>query len=112
MNVLNAPEGLEGPGTIRFPMLANHVENINGLLYVSGGGWTDHHRAIVPGAPVPISHLGIAASVTVPWTQTNRQHTVIINTEDDDGNFIGKAGKARLTLVAPHCVRQVLHSLS
>jgi uncharacterized protein DUF6941 len=76
--------------TVDFLMLANHVENVNGLLYISGGGWTDHRRAIAPGAPPPMSHLGIGASVTVPWNQTNHQHTLAIRVEDDDGNAIAQ----------------------
>jgi hypothetical protein len=81
---------LEESVSLDFLMLANHVENVNGLLYVSGGGWTDHHRQVVVGNPAPLSHMGIAASVTVPWTQTNRPHSIAIRVEDEDGNLIGK----------------------
>ena len=56
--------------------LANHVEVQNGLLYISGGGWTEHRR--VPkrpdGQPTG-SRLGIAVIVKIPWNETNRpQH--------------------------------------
>lgn len=78
------------PVTLDFLLLANHAETVNGLLYLCGAGWTDHHRAVVRGAPSPISHLGIAVSVTVPWMQTNIQHTVTVNVEDQDGKMIAK----------------------
>ncbi len=75
---------------VEFLMLANHVETVNGLVYVSGGGWTDHHRPIVRGAPVPNTHLGIATSVTVPWTKTNQPHTLTVRVEDEDGIVVAK----------------------
>lgn len=65
--------------------VANHVEAINGLLYMSGGGWTDHHRIVGPDQPPPPTHMGIAASVLIPWEQTNQQHTLVIRVEDADG---------------------------
>lgn len=77
----NMPEVI----TLDFLLLANHVETVNGLLYISGGGWTDHHRARVPGGEAPMSHMGVAVSVTVPWTQTNTPHTVTVRLEDEDG---------------------------
>ena len=61
---------------VDFVLMANHVEVVNGLLYVSGGGWTDHHRRLPPdGAPIPPSHLGIGVSVVVPWNEKNRTAT-------------------------------------
>ena len=48
-------------------VLANHVEAVNGLLYISGGGWTDHWRPQPPaGGPPIVSHLGVAVTVVVP----------------------------------------------
>lgn len=67
-------------------MLANHVEAVNGLLYVSGGGWTDHYRTIPPGAPPPMSRLGIAISVLVPWNETNQPHRLAVNVENEDAS--------------------------
>lgn len=75
------------PGaTIESLMLANHVEQSNGLLYISGGGWTDHHRRVGPGGPPPLSHLGIALLIAVPWLETNRSHVVTLEIHDEDGN--------------------------
>ena len=67
-------------------MLANHVEAVNGLLYVSGGGWTDHYRTLVPGGPPPMSRLGIAISVLVPWNETNQPHRLAVDVENEDAS--------------------------
>lgn len=66
-------------------IIANHVEAINGLLYISGGGWTDHNRPRAPGAPPLISHLGIALGLVIPWAQIDRPHQVTIDIEAVDG---------------------------
>lgn len=66
-------------------MLANHAEAVNGLLYVSGGCWTRHHRPPQQaGQPIPISTFGIALVVLVPWTEANRPHTVTLTIEPED----------------------------
>ena len=64
-------------------MLANHAEAINGLLYISGGGWTDHHRRI-QGETFPNSHFGIALSLRVPWHETNQPHKFVVEVQNDD----------------------------
>ena len=69
--------------SVDFLLVANHVEVINGLLYVSGGGWTEHRRPMTPQGPT-LSHLGIGVSVLVPWTATNQAHTLRIVIEDED----------------------------
>lgn len=72
-------------------MIANHAETREGLLYLSGGGWTDHWRGRIaesePGqAPVgPLSHFGIALSILVGWNDTNLRHHVQILVESEDG---------------------------
>jgi hypothetical protein len=68
---------------VDFLLVANHVEVINGLLYVSGGGWTEHRRPLTPQGPA-LSHLGIGVGVLVPWTATNQPHTLQIVIEDED----------------------------
>ncbi len=69
---------------IELLMLANHAEAINGLLYLSGGAWTDHYRAVAPGVPVPQSHLAIAVSILVPWNETNVPHRLTVRVENED----------------------------
>jgi hypothetical protein len=75
---------------IEFLILANHAEAKNGLLYLLGGGWTDHWRKIAPNAPVPVSHFGIGVAVNVPWDDTNRPHRLTIRMETDDGKELAK----------------------
>jgi len=69
---------------IELLLLANHVEGINGLLFVSGGGWTDINRTIQPGQAPPPSHFGIGVGVRVPWNETNRVHHLEVFLEDRD----------------------------
>ncbi len=64
-------------------MPANHVEAVNGLLYLSGGGWTDLHRRIV-GRQVPPSHFGVALAVRVPWNETNTPHKFVVDIQNED----------------------------
>ena len=70
-------------------ILANHVEAVNGLLYISGGGWTDHWRpaAIGPGQPV-VSHLGVGVTVLVPWTASGNPYPLSVAVQDAVGNQI------------------------
>jgi hypothetical protein len=65
-------------------LLANHVESLNGLLYISGGGWTDLTRPLIPGQGPPPTHLGVGMSVLVGWTETNRRHHVLVYIEPED----------------------------
>ncbi len=86
--------------TIDFVMLANHVEAGNSLLYISGGGWTDHHRVIQNGR-VPPSHFGIAISVCIPWTATNLPHSIVIRIEDDDATTTVVRSQTQLNIGRP-----------
>jgi hypothetical protein len=72
--------------SIDFVMLANHAEAINGLLYMLGGGWTDHRRMVVAGQPNPPSAFSIALSVYTPWSETNRPMDLTVSVENDDGS--------------------------
>ena len=67
-------------------ILANHVEGINGLLYISGGGWTDHHRHI-QNSVVPPSHFGVGVSIRVPWHATNEDHTIVVEVQNEDSTL-------------------------
>jgi hypothetical protein len=66
-------------------MLANHAEAHDGLLYVMGGGWTEARQIVLPGQPPPPFPFGIALTVLVGWTETNRRHHVALFMEPEDG---------------------------
>jgi len=66
-------------------MLANHAEVANGLLYISGGGWTEHWRPTPGEGQAPLSNIGIAVTILVPWNETNRQNRFGIRIEPEDG---------------------------
>ncbi|HUY97923.1 MAG TPA: hypothetical protein VMW47_09970 [Verrucomicrobiae bacterium] len=71
-------------------ILANHVEAVNGLLYVSGGGWTDHWRP-APGVGAPVvSHLGVGLTILVPWSAALTTHPLAVTIETEDGRSVGQ----------------------
>lgn len=74
-------------------MVANHIEAINGLLYVSGGGWTDLWRGAFAPGQAPTNHFGIGLAVRIGWTETNRRHHLVIRLAQEDGEevFRGEA---------------------
>ncbi len=74
-------ESMDDLPMIELLFLANHVESTNNLLYISGGGWTEHRRFLVPDQPAMPSHLGIAVSVLIPWGGTNRDYDLQITME-------------------------------
>ena len=76
--------------SIDFVMLANHAEALNGLLYMLGGGWTDHRRIVIPGQPPPASAFSIALSISTPWNDTNRPINLKVAVETDDGSELFK----------------------
>jgi len=86
---------------IDYLILANHVEAINGMLYISGGGWTEHYRLIQPDGKPPISHLGVGISIAIPWNETNAPHTVEMTIEDDDAREMVLHAKIGLSVGRP-----------
>jgi hypothetical protein len=66
--------------------VANHAEAINGLLYLSGAGWTDLRRPMPPqGGPVPVNHIGIGIAILVGWNETNQRYRLNVRLENADG---------------------------
>lgn len=70
---------------IEYIALCNHAEAVNGLLYLSGAGWTDHWRTPNPDGEFATSHFGIGVSILVPWAETNRRFALRIRVEGEDG---------------------------
>jgi hypothetical protein len=98
MNVANQPVSIES----LFP--ANHVESVNGLLYISGGGWMTQNRVIPLGGSTPVTHMGLALIVAVPWHQTNYTHNLIIDIRDEDATVIANIS-AQLNVGRPPGLR-------
>jgi hypothetical protein len=57
-------------------MLADFAENVNGKLYIMGGGWS------ITG-PMP-SPSAIAIKVEVPWNEANQKHNLKVELLDSD----------------------------
>lgn len=70
--------------------VANHAEAVNGLLYLSGAGWTDLRRSLIPGRQAPVNPFGIAVATLVPWNEANQRHHIVVQLEAADGNVIWK----------------------
>jgi len=68
--------------------VANHAEAINGLLYLSGAGWTDLVRPVQPGGQVPVNHIGVGVAILVSWNETNQPHRVTFRIENADGQVL------------------------
>jgi len=74
-------------------MLANHVEAVNGMLYISGGGWTDHWRqATTPRGQPMVSQIGVALTVVVPWTASSNPYRLQLSVDDSVGVQIANVG--------------------
>jgi hypothetical protein len=89
------------PVSIESLTLANHVESVNGLLYISGGGWTSHNRVVTKGGQPPLSHLGLAIVIAIPWNETNRVHSITIEIRDEDANAVLVGVNAQINVGRP-----------
>ncbi|MDQ1713993.1 MAG: hypothetical protein QOE45_3443 [Frankiaceae bacterium] len=71
--------------TIEYVTLANHVEAINGLLYMQGAGWTDVRPPFDAEGRLGPAHFGIGVSVLVGWNDTNQRFPVELTITHEDG---------------------------
>ncbi len=86
--------------TIDYLIAANHAEIANGLLYVSGGGFTDIYRPKLE----PSSYLNIfsvALSLAIPWDETNRLHTISVRVEKLEDMFVLSETHASMNISRP-----------
>ncbi len=95
-------ERAEGTGEfeqtrIEFLMLADRAEAVNGKLYLMGGAW-DQVNVIDFQQPVSIS---LAASVLVPWTETNEPRQFTMAVETADGQRVETVIEGMLTVGRP-----------
>lgn len=61
-------------------LLCDAADQVNGKLYILGGGWS---LIFVPGHPTPTT---LAIKLSVPWDRTNQQLHVRARLMDEDGN--------------------------
>jgi hypothetical protein len=79
-------------------LLCDYAEELNGKLYVMGGGWS---RNFTPGQP---SNMALAIKLTIPWNEANRPYDINVRLVDhnheqvtnDEGNDIGILGKVEV----------------
>ena len=74
---------------VRRVLLADAAQEVNGKLYVLGGGWS------VTGPDLP--PMAIAIKLDVPWSDANTQHTFSLELVDQDGRPVaaGDSGGVR-----------------
>ncbi len=70
-------------------LLADAAQEVNGKLYVLGGGWS------VTGPDLP--PMAIAIKLDVPWSGAGTQHTFVLELVDQDGRAVpaGDSGGVR-----------------
>lgn len=74
--------------------LANGAEvPPNGLVYVTGGGWSRCWPNAEPGYPYE-RMIPVVAIFRVPWTETNQQHAFRIVVQDADNRTLASGGGA------------------
>ncbi|MGI9082495.1 MAG: DUF6941 family protein [Thermoleophilaceae bacterium] len=60
-------------------LLCDAAQEVDGKLYILGGGWSFLHR---PDAPTA---MALAIKIAVPWNETNEPHTLHALLLTDDG---------------------------
>jgi hypothetical protein len=70
-------------------LLCDAAQEVNGKLYVLGGGWT---RTLQSVPPVPVM-MALALKVFVSWNETNVPHEFTATLFDDDGNVVSMDDK-------------------
>jgi len=85
---------------IEWLIIADFAEVINNKLYLQGGGWDK--LTVNTGFPF-IRQIGIAASINVPWNETNQDGTLRIEILTQDAKSLAKMeGKFRVGRPADH----------
>lgn len=63
-------------------LLCDAAEQVNGKLYILGGGWS---IIFSPDTPAPTT---LAVKLAVPWNDTNRRMRILARLLDEDANPI------------------------
>lgn len=70
---------------VEYVTVANHAEALNGLLYLSGAGWTEANVARQPDGNLQIFSFGIGLSVLIGWNETNQRFPLSVTVTGEDG---------------------------
>lgn len=74
---------------VKYLVLAEHVEAVNGKHYIMGGGL---HRVAVGQLPGSIPRFAVALAITVPYAASSSPHTLGIDVVDvDENSLLGTA---------------------
>jgi hypothetical protein len=68
-------------------LLCDAAEEINGKLYILGGGWTHLLKPNVP------TNMALAMVVHVPWEEAGKQHKVELSLLEESGEPVVLGGK-------------------
>jgi hypothetical protein len=60
-------------------LLCDYAEELNGKLYIMGGGWSQY----TPQAPT--ASMALAIKLVFPWTDAKRRHGITVKLVDSDG---------------------------
>jgi hypothetical protein len=71
---------------LEYAVVANHAEAINGLLYLTGAGWTEINQPVGPDGQPGVMHFGMAVSILVGWNETNRRFPLVLKVVHEDGD--------------------------
>lgn len=80
-------KGLSTIMDLEWLILGDYATMADGKLYLQGGGWD---RLTIGGKLGQPRTLGIAASVRVPWNETNRTGHLQIEVQYEDGQSLAK----------------------
>lgn len=81
---------------VDFVVIANHAECQNGLLYLAGAGFTELYQPPAPEGQQGAVHLGIGVSMIVPWSETNKELSLEVAIENEDGQTLWKASDIKV----------------
>jgi hypothetical protein len=70
-------------------LLCDWAEELNGKLYIMGGGWSRYFRT-----PSQAGDMFIAAKLLVPWSQANQLHRWTLQLMTEDGRHVEIAEQA------------------